>query len=63
MREKVKMGRPSNVKIRIVETGEVVTGYSEAARRVKGNRGCVYLCLNNPYSRNKHKGYHFEFAR
>lgn len=60
--KKQKTGRPSKTKIRIVETGDVVIGYSEAARRVKGNRGCVYLCLNNPVTRKKHKGYHFEFV-
>lgn len=63
MNKKTKRGRPSTTKIRIVETGKVVTGYSQAAKEVNGNRGCVYLCLNNPYSRNSHKGYHFKFVR
>lgn len=59
----VKPGRPSTKKIKIIETGEIVVGYSQAAKRINGNRGCVYLCLNNPFSRTSHKGYHFEFVK
>lgn len=55
-----KRGRPnSDKKILIVETGEVFSGYSEAATKVKGNRGCVYLCCHSPKGRKKHKGYTF----
>lgn len=64
MKKKVnKVGRPpSDKKILIIEMGCIVNGYSEAAKTVKGNRGCVYLCLNNPFSRKKHKGYSFRFV-
>ena len=63
MQEKKGVGRPSEKRIRIIETGELVTGYAEAARKVKGNRGCIYLCLNNNSSRKKHKGFSFEFVK
>lgn len=63
MREKNRVGRPSDKRILIVETGKIVTGYAEAAREVNGNRGCVYLCLNNNISRKKHKGHSFEFVK
>lgn len=63
MQEKKCVGRPSKTRIRIIETGEIVIGYAEAARKIKGNRGCIYLCLNNNFSRKKHKGYSFEFAK
>lgn len=57
------VGRPTSKKqIRIVETGQVLNGYSTVAKEIKGNRGCVYLCLNNGVSRKKHKGYSFEFV-
>lgn len=62
MSEKNRAGRPSKKRIRIIETGKVVTGYAAAAREVKGNRGCVYLCLSDYSDRKKHKGYSFEFV-
>ena len=63
-KEKNKVGRPSsNRRIRVIETGEIANGYSEAARLVKGNRGCVYLCLHNNVNRKKHKGFSFEFVK
>lgn len=61
--EKKSRGRPPKTKIKIIETDEVVVGYSEVAKRIDGNRGCVYLCVNNPYSRKSHKGYHFELVK
>lgn len=63
MQEKKSVGRPSEKRIRIIEMNEIVTGYAEAARKVKGNRGCVYLCLHNNVSRKKHKGYTFELVK
>jgi len=30
---------------------------------MRGNRGCIYLCLNNNSSRKKHKGFSFEFVK
>lgn len=63
MQEKKSVGRPSTKRIRIIETNEIVTGYSAAAKKIKGNRGCVYLCLNNNVSRKKHMGYSFEFVK
>lgn len=63
LKEKNNVGRPSHTKIRIIETGEIVTGYAEAARKVKGNRGCIYLCLCDGSSRKKHKGFSFELVK
>ncbi len=61
-KNKKHRGRPCSPRqIEIVELNEVHTGYTEAAARVGGNRGCVYLCCNNPQGRNKHKGYTFRF--
>lgn len=63
MQKKKNVGRPSGKKIRIVELDKIVLGYENAAKEIKGNRGCIYLCLNNGISRKKHKGYHFEFVK
>ena len=56
-----KRGRPPKHKpVRIVETDEVFKSYADAATRVGGNRGCVYLCLIG--MRHKHRGYSFEYV-
>lgn len=60
-----RRGRPSNrlkegLKIRIVELDEEFDSYSDAARRIGGNRGSVYKCLNDEFGHNTHKGYTFE---
>jgi hypothetical protein len=64
IKRKSNRGRPGSSKqIEIVELNEVYKGYAEAAARVNGNRGCVYLCCNNPQGRKKHKGYTFQFYK
>lgn len=62
MQNKRRPGRPSGRRIRIIELDKTVSGYAEAAREIKGNRGCIYLCLNNGVSRKTHKGFSFEFT-
>ena len=58
--KRIRSGRPCSSKyVYIMELDETVQGYAEAARRIGGNRGCVYLCCNNPQGRKKHKGYTF----
>lgn len=62
-----RRGRPSNrfkkgLKIRIVELDEEFDSYSDAARRIGGNRGSVYKCLNDEFGHNTHKGYTFEWV-
>lgn len=53
---------PSDKLIRIVELNKTFKGYAAAAEEIGGNRGCIYLCLNNGFKRKKHKGYTFEFV-
>lgn len=47
--------------VRIIETGEIYENYIKAAEAIGGNRGCVYLCLDELVLRHSHKGYHFEY--
>lgn len=55
-------GRPPvGKKILIIETGEIVNSYNEAAKKVGGNRGNVYLCLIG--MRRNVNGYHFRFVK
>lgn len=67
MEEKRRVGRPVNhPKILIVELGEVVESYEEAAQKVGGNRGAICNILNNYLAkggRKVHKGYHFKFVK
>lgn len=48
-------------KIRIKETGEEFRTYGDVAKRINGNKGCVYLCLQG--MRKKHRGFSFEYVR
>lgn len=57
-----RKGRPCNhPKILIIETGEVVNSYNDAAKKVGGNRGNVYLCLIG--MRRNVNGYHFRLLK
>nr|DAT64206.1 MAG TPA: PROTEIN/DNA Complex catalytic motif, Helix-turn-helix DNA [Caudoviricetes sp.] len=47
--------------VRIIELDEIFPSYHEAADRINGNRGCVYLCLQG--MRASHKGYTFEYVK
>lgn len=62
MKRQSKNGRPleHDRPVRIVELDEVFPNYVEAAKRIDGNRGCVYQCLDG--LRKKHKGYSFEYV-
>lgn len=55
-------GRPieNNRPVKILETGEVYSSYREAADAVKGDRACVWQCVNG--FRSKHKGYTFVYS-
>lgn len=57
-----KNGRPmtNDEAVRIIERDEVYPNYVEAAKAIKGNRCCVYLCLKG--YRKRHLGYTFEYA-
>lgn len=46
--------------VRIVETGEVFKSQAECARAIGGNQANINACLAG--RRNKHKGYHYEYA-
>lgn len=46
--------------VKIVETGEVFNSINDCARAIDGSRKNIAMCLNPKYSRNMHKGYHFE---
>ena len=53
--------RPKHEMVRIIELDEIFPSYHEAADRIDGNRGCVYLCLQG--MRTSHKGYTFEYVK
>lgn len=46
--------------VRIVETGEVFKSQAECARAIGGNQPSINACLTG--RRNKHMGYHYEYA-
>ena len=49
-------------KIKIKETGEVFDSINDCARAIDGSRKNISQCLNPMYSREMHKGYHFEMV-
>lgn len=46
--------------IRVIETGKVYPSQHECARAIGGSQSNINACLMG--RRNKHKGYHFEYA-
>lgn len=46
--------------VRIIETGEVYRSQAECARAIGGSQPNINACLTG--RRNKHLGYHFEYA-
>lgn len=46
--------------VRIIETGEVFRSQAECARAIKGSQSNINACLMG--RRNKHLGYHYEYA-
>lgn len=64
MARRVAGGRgrpPKHDYVRIIELDEIFPSYIEAAERIGGNRGCVYLCLRG--MRTRHLGYTFEYVK
>ena len=56
-----KPGRPvTHDPVLIVELGEIVRSYAEAAVKVGGNRGNILLCLLG--DRQTHMGCHYEYV-
>ena len=56
-----RRGRPPNHKpVCIIELDETFKSYEQAADRIGGNRGEIYLCLKG--DRKTHKGFSFKWV-